>query len=69
MPYEIIKLFIALYYLNLSKDSDIKVCKFDKSRAVAVLNSIDYFSQLDSIIYDSTKFIEINEKKKANHTL
>ena len=55
--------------LNLSKDSDIKVCKLDKGRGVAVLNSVDYFSKLDSIIYDSTKFIEIIDKKKANHTL
>ena len=50
--------------LNLSKDSDIKVCKLDKGRGVAVLNSVDYFSKIDSIIYDSTKFIEINDKEE-----
>ena len=51
--------------LNLSKDSDIKVCKLDKGRGVAVLNSVDYFSKLDSIIYDSTKFIKINDKEES----
>ena len=51
--------------LSLSKDSDIKVCKLDKGRGVAVLNSVDYFSKLDSIIYDSTKFVEINDKEES----
>ena len=38
----------------------------DKGRGVAVPNSVDYyFSKLDSIIYDSTKFIEINEKEES----
>ena len=32
--------------LNLSKDSNIKVCKLDKGRRVAILNSVDYFFQI-----------------------
>ena len=52
-------------FLNLSKDSDIKVCKLDKGRGVAVPNSVDYFSKLDFIIYGSTKFIEINDKEES----
>ena len=52
--------------LNLSKNLDIKVCKLNKVRGVTVLNSVDYFSKLDSIlIYDSTKFIEINDKEES----
>ena len=56
--------------LNLSKDSNIKVCKLDKGRRVAILNLVDYFFKLDSIIYDSTTFIEINDKEESkSHSL
>ena len=41
----------------------------DKGRDVTVLNSVDYFSKLDSIIYDSTKFIEINDKEESKSHL
>ena len=41
--------------LNLSKDSYITVCKFNKGRRVAVLNFVDYFFKLDSIIQPGTK--------------
>ena len=51
--------------LNLSKDSDIKVCKLDKGRGVAVLNLVDYSSKLDSVLYDFIKFIEVNDKEES----
>ena len=50
---------------GLSNDKDIKVCKFDKGTGVCVLNSRDYFSKLDVIIDDSSKF-ETVVSKRAN---
>ena len=50
---------------SLAKDESIKVCKFDKGRGVLILNSNDYYSKLDSIISDSTKFTEIPETAKT----
>jgi len=37
---------------NLTKDSTIKVCRFDKGNSVAILNTDDYFNKLDAIVSD-----------------
>ena len=42
--------------LSLSKDKNIKVCKFDKGNGVIILNSNDYFNKLDHIVLDDSKF-------------
>lgn len=52
---------------KLSKDSTIKICKYDKGNGVAILNSGDYYRKLDNIIEDKTKFIEINHNLKNVH--
>ena len=44
---------------DLGSDNSIKVCSFDKGSGVVILDSIDYFSKLDNIINDSSKFTEI----------
>ena len=54
---------------SLADDESIKVCKFckfDKDRGVMILNFNDYYSKLDSIISDSTKFTEIPDTNKTH---
>ena len=51
---------------NLSKDNEIKICKFDKGKGIAILDSSDYYSKLDSIVLDQSKFIQINQNTKVH---
>ena len=51
---------------NLSKDNEIKICKFDKGKGIAILDSSDYYSKLDSIALDQSKFIQINQNIKVH---
>ena len=44
---------------KLSKDGKIKVCRLDKGNGVCLMNSDDYFTKLDSIVSDETKFQEV----------
>ena len=45
---------------KLSRDSTIKVSRFDKwGNGVAVLNSEDYYEKLEKIVNDQSKFTEI----------
>ena len=44
----------------LSTDKSIKVCKFDKGVGVCVMNSEDYYTKLDTIVSDCTKFVELD---------
>lgn len=50
----------------MSKDGNIKVCKYDKGTGVVLMNSEDYFSKMDTIVLDKSKFKEVpvNENKK-----
>ena len=43
----------------LSKNEDIKICRYDKGNGVVVLDKGDYFKKLDKIILDKEKFEEI----------
>ena len=45
------------------------MCKFDKSKSVAVLNSDDYYAKLDVIVNDISKFEEINTENQSNHPI
>ena len=51
---------------NLSKENEIKICKFDKGKGIAILDSSDYYSKLDSIVLDQSKFIQINQNTKVH---
>ena len=51
---------------NLSNDNAIKICKFDKDKGIAILDSSDYYSKLDSIVCDQSKFIQINQNTKVH---
>ena len=51
----------------LSRNSDIKICKFVKGRGVAVLNSEDYYVKLDLLVSDTSKFVEIPIRKHETH--
>ena len=44
---------------SLSRNSDIKICKFDNGRGEAVLYSKEYYAKLDLIKSDASKFVEI----------
>ena len=54
---EIISSFIEPF--ALSDNSYIKICRFDKGKGVAILNSNDYISKLNSIVNDKSKFKEV----------
>ena len=51
---------------SLSNNTDIKVCKLDKGRGVAILNSDDYYAKLDNILADKSKFIKINTEQEIH---
>ena len=51
---------------SLSTNNNIKVCRFDKGNGVVLLNTIDYYDKLDSIINDQTKFTEIPFAEKQH---
>ena len=53
----------------LSRDKNIKVCNFDKGTGVVVMDSEDYFSKLDSIILDKTKFKEVTVVEGKPHPI
>ena len=44
---------------QLSKNVKIKICKFDKGTGVTILDTDDYYSKLDNIVGDRTKFEEV----------
>ena len=53
---------------GLFKDELIKVCSFDKGTGVCVLNSCDYYSKLDVIINDASKFERVaTSRSNAKH--
>ena len=45
---------------DLRKDNNIKVCPLDKGNGVCVMNTVNYFEKLDSIILNEDKFIKID---------
>ena len=52
---------------SLFRNSDIKICKFDKGRGVAVLNSEDYYAKSDLIVSNTSKFVEISIKENETY--
>ena len=51
---------------NLAIDSDIKVCKFDKEKGVAILDTKNYYDKLNCIIRNNSKSYEINQNTKIH---
>ena len=51
---------------KLRQNEKIKICQYDKGNGVVVLNSEDYYSKLDHIIDDPTKFIKANTDGKVH---
>ena len=41
---------------RLSRRTDIKVCKMDKGVGVVIMNSDDYYTKLDSVVSDNSRF-------------
>ena len=52
---------------KLQKNDNIKICKYDKGRGVAISDKEDYLGKLDSIINDSSKFEQINVTESKQH--
>ena len=44
---------------SLARNKDICICSYDKGTGVVVMDRKDYYSKLDAIISDSSKFIQI----------
>ena len=61
--------FIHRTLSSLSHNPKTKMCKFDKGKSVAVLNSEDYYAKLDVIVNDNSKFVEINTENQSNHPI
>ena len=53
----------------LSMNKEIKICKYDKGNGVVVLNCVDYFDKLDTIVLDKTKFEEIAVHNGETHPI
>ena len=51
---------------SLSNNTDTKVCKLDKGRGVAILNSDDYNAKLDNILAHKSKFIKMNTEQEIH---
>ena len=45
---------------KLQQNDKIKICKYDKGKAAAILNNENFFGKLDPIINDLSKFERIN---------
>ena len=61
--------FIYQTLSSLSHNPKTKMCKFDKGKTVAVLNSEDYYATLDVIVNDNSKFVEINTENQSNQKI
>ena len=55
--------FLRRTLQSLSNNTDIKACKLDNCRNVAILNSDDYNAKLDNILPNKSKFIKINTEQ------
>ena len=51
---------------NLAIDSDIKVCKFDKGKGVAILDVKDYYDKVNCIVNGNSKFHEVDQNTKTH---
>ena len=51
---------------KLRQNENIKICQYDKGNGVVVLNSEDYYSKLDHIIDDPTKFMKVITDRKVH---
>ena len=49
----------------LSKDENIKICRFDKGNGVVILDAQVYKSKMESIVLNKTKFQEIIHREKG----
>jgi hypothetical protein len=56
---------------SLRKNDSIKILNFDKGNGVVILNSVDYFNKLDSIVKDSSKFkvISVDPDDPSKHPI
>ena len=53
----------------LSRNKEIKICKYDKGNGVVVLDNDDYFNKLDKIVLDKEKFEEIRVDSNKVHPI
>ena len=53
---------------KLRKNTDIKICSFDKGNGIVIVNTSEYYEKLDCIVSDTSKFAEIKRGHK-NHPI
>ena len=54
---------------NLASNSSIKVCSFDKGNGIVILDSADYLAKLDTIVLDTSKFVEVPIPADGEHPI
>ena len=57
---------------ELKKRDDVRICRFDKGRGVAILNTTDYIKKLQTIVDDGSKFKVVNQNSSdlmCNHAV
>ena len=60
------KKYIFSSNFKIFDDSNVKICKFNKDKGIAILNKNDkIFFKLDNIIDDKSKFSKIENKSKS----
>ena len=52
---------------GLKKDDSIRICSFDKGNGIVIVNKEEYYEKLDKIIYDKSKFKEVEEHPNKPH--
>ena len=60
---------IALHrtLVNLSRNEKIRICSFDKGVGVVIMNADEYYSKLDNIINDVSKFEKVMIPSNKDH--
>ena len=54
---------------RLTNDDYVKICKYDKGEGVVLLNTDDYYTKLDVIVNDATKFKKVEIVAGEKHPL
>ena len=49
---------------NLANDNTIKICKFHKGKGTAIMDLSDYYSNLNSLVCNQSKFVQVNQNTK-----
>ena len=51
---------------SYKKNDEIRICHYDNGGEIAILNKMDYYSKLNTIIKDQTKFVKVDVDPEEN---